>query len=173
MIKKLSPQKVSNLIKVTQLDGVSVRILTQICPTPPHAGSPFPSTRPRRQRQVPPPSPSQCWLLITPAPQWQQPQGTRMAQRHAWGRVRSRGQDDLEIPLSRQTVNIPMLSVSALPEKAALEGIPCLRLESTTGQIYSCKRSDSHCISPSGQQGPSIPWNYISIKYSFVWFMGY
>ena len=40
-----------------------------------------------------------------------QPQGTRMAQRHAWGSVRSHSQDVLGIPELHQTVNIPMLSV--------------------------------------------------------------
>lgn len=42
-----------------------------------------------------------------------------MAQRHAWGRVRSHSQDDLAIPVLHQMVNIPKLSVKALPGKAA------------------------------------------------------
>lgn len=60
--KKLNPKKVSKLAKVTQLHGSSVKILTQVCPIPPHAGDPTPSTKPRRQGRVLPPPPSQCWL---------------------------------------------------------------------------------------------------------------
>jgi len=45
-----------------------VKIFTQVCPIPPHAGGPFPSTKPRGQRQAPPPSPSEQTLLGSNGP---------------------------------------------------------------------------------------------------------
>lgn len=118
-MRKLSLKKESSLVQITQVGSVSVGNLTQVCPllVSVRLSAPFPLTRPRRQRQAPPPHPLRAALLI-PAPPWQAAQGTKLAQRHAWGRVRSLGWDDLGLPGPHQTVSVPVLSVYALPEKA-------------------------------------------------------
>lgn len=83
-----------------------------------------------------------------------QPQGTRMAQGHAWGSVRSHGRDELGTPGLHQTANIPMLSVQALLGKATWRGLPCLRLESVNSADLFLQEVRQPLYFTMGQQGP-------------------
>ena len=107
-VKKLSPKKVSNLAEVTQLESpVSV---------PPRSGngyaiSPGSFNKAQKAKAGASPTPYRAGLCSFLLHSGRQPPGTKMAQRHTWGKVRSHSQDDLAIPALHQMVNIPRLSV--------------------------------------------------------------
>lgn len=171
-VKKLSPKKVSNLAEVTQLSSPHVSVLIQVLTSAlpilvtVTLSAPVPLTKPRRRERCFPTSPHRAGLCSFLLHSGRQPPGTRMAQRHAWGRVRSHSQDDLAIPVLHQMVNIPKLSVPSSSRKSCIGAFHVSGWKMPLGRFIprEVRQPLYFTIRPTG---PSFSGIMFSIKYSF------